>query len=190
MIKYITKIQKSFYLGILIITSSFYARPLYRYILKIIPRDLVTVLTFASIIFVGAILIKFNASNKNLISNFIYKKNYLRKKLFCFLSLLLAVVFLFSILKLPEERIHIFLYLLLGVIRVREVLLSINNPIQMTRKNYLLIILKAFFTVFIVSSCAEILQSTIPERVGDPYDVLLDTTSGLIGIIFYLLLKC
>ena len=91
--------------------------------------------------------------------------------------LLAGIGYSFS-LPLPEERIHLVQFGLLG-------LLSCSS-LRGGRTNLRRWIWRPFLFVFLVGVADEVLQWFLPDRVFDIRDILFNTLGGIWGILLYL----
>ena len=91
--------------------------------------------------------------------------------------LLAGIGYSFS-LPLPEERIHLVQFGLLG-------LLSCSS-LRGERTNLRRWIWRPFLFVFLVGVADEVLQWFLPDRVFDIRDILFNTLGGIWGILLYL----
>jgi len=91
--------------------------------------------------------------------------------------LLAGIGYSFS-LPLPEERIHLVQFGLLG-------LLSCSS-LRGERTNLRRWIWRPFLFVFLVGVADEVLQGFLPDRVFDIRDILFNTLGGIWGILLYL----
>ena len=87
----------------------------------------------------------------------------------------LSAVSLAMTMNLPEERVHIIKFGLLGFLSAKD----------FKNANHFVLKHSAIFC-FLVGAVDELFQSILPYRVGDIRDVLFDTVSGILGAIFYI----
>lgn len=164
--KIVSLISLSKILAFAIISSAIYARPLYRVIISIIPRELVSII-------IGTILIA--ATGYTALLSFQKISSYKAQDIvqLIFKLLILSTVFtgLFLTLELPEERIHIILFAVLGALRGYEI----------KEKNIYKAYLKTAYFILLTSLCAEGLQGLLPDRYADIRDVAVDFLSGNMG---------
>jgi len=161
--------------GILILSSAFYARPLYRALLLVFPRQYVTLIV--ALLICGAAFLLGVALFKSFL---VLEKKEIFFRLLQFFLALAAIIIVFLNLDLPEEKIHLILYALLGAFRSYEL------KEEAGIKSYL----KAAALVLGFSICSELIQALLPDRFGDPRDVVVDLLSGISGILFYNSIKC
>jgi VanZ family protein len=109
---------------------------------------------------------------------FIIKKNFNWIKILTVVTMLIIGLILCWQIKIPQERIHILEYAVLGWLLVKD----------LNRKNRRI---KAFFTAciycIIVGILDELLQAILPYRVFDWRDIIFNGLGGGWGIILYLL---
>jgi VanZ family protein len=96
-------------------------------------------------------------------------QDYLLPAAYILIGILLAIL-----LELPEERVHIIKYGLLGFLTAKDFYSSRYNSLR-----YPIIFCLA------VGITDELFQSLLPYRVGDVRDVFFDSLSATLGALFY-----
>lgn len=154
------KLNLSTIWALAIVSSAAFARPLYNSILSFFPRQLV-IYVVGFLIFISLAFILRRA----------YRSLSLTEgkaqNLLPIVCAVIILVGLFLVLELPEEKIHIVLYSILGFVRATE-----RNDSKI--ENVLLFVLT-------VSISSEVFQAILPDRFCDIRDVLIDTVSGFAG---------
>lgn len=84
------------------------------------------------------------------------------------------------LLKIPEERIHLLEYGLLGFL-----VFSVYPPARVDFSRYW----HSFLTGSFFGTLDEIIQYFIPNRVGDVRDIILNIVSGLFGLVITAILS-
>ena len=155
----------SVYLGLVIVFSAAFTRQVYNYFILQLGREyfnyfvllsiLILIILFFRKCFAGG-LIKFN--NFNGIK---------------WVNLFLPVLVLITLnlwIEMPEEKVHVLIYGLLGWTRASEVNQNEN-------------LFKILLFVILFSISGELFQAVLPNRVCDVRDVFIDSFSGICGAI-------
>jgi len=109
----------------------------------------------------------------------ITKRQNALKKLFVALLLITGTILAYQI-KIPEERIHILEYMILGWFTGKDLLKDGKHKVN--------IFLACVFTL-LVGVFDELFQKILPYRVFDMRDILFNSAGGTGGVFLYLLIR-
>ena len=149
---------------VFILTSSLYMRQLMEFGFSQIGREGVFLLTWLLFVLLGWLLLRVT-------------KGVSRKSLTWLVLLFLLGVLFAASLEIKQERVHLFLYGILGW------LFSHDFKKNTKRRPFLAAVIACLLT----SMLSEFIQLLLPFRVGDLRDIAFDTSAGLWGALLFLI---
>ncbi len=158
------QVPLSVYFGLIIVLSSAFTRQVYNNFIERFSREHFNYLVIIAIIILLIVFIR--VCSVKLFRKF---RKFSKEDWVCLILPLILLFILNYLIDLPEERIHILIFGLLGWRRVLEV----------SGKG----LYKVFIFVIIFSVFGELFQALLPHRVCDIRDVFIDSASGICGAL-------